>query len=134
MNLSKFWLRYWRLKTILISALTSNFGTVKFCWEMTCVLPSISQPNLHQIQISRGVSESSGCADFKTVIDFQNWPRFVGEKDQNVLRQVKVDRLYIDKTFVRQHLAQEIFSPEVLLNLIWRQMFGVGCMEINNGK
>ena len=34
---------------------------------MTCVLPTITQPILHQIQLSGGVSESSGRADFKTV-------------------------------------------------------------------
>ena len=54
------------------SALTSNFGTGKFRHDMTCGKPSISQPNLHQIPLSGGVSESSGRADFKTAIDFQN--------------------------------------------------------------
>ena len=48
------------VNAILISALTSNFGAGKFCDVMTCVLPSISQPNLYQIQLLGGVSESSG--------------------------------------------------------------------------
>ena len=68
----------------LISALTSIFGAGKFCDDMTCVLPSISQPNLYQIQLSGGVSESSGPADSKTVIEIQFWARFHGEKRENV--------------------------------------------------
>ena len=87
-------LRYWRSNT---SHVLTKFSSPKIrskSWNKGCVLASISQPNLHQIQLSGGVLESSGRADFKTVIDFQNWPRFVGEKDQNVSRQVKVDRLY----------------------------------------
>ena len=59
-------------------------GTGKFCHGLTYVWPSISQPNLHQIQQSGGVSESSGHADSKTVIEIQDWPRFHGEKDQNI--------------------------------------------------
>ena len=55
----------------LISALTSNFGAGKFCDDMTCVLPSISQPNLYQIQLLGCVSESSGPVDSKTVIEIQ---------------------------------------------------------------
>ena len=59
------------VKTTLISAHTCNFGAGKFCDDMTCVLPSISQPNLYQIQLLGGVSESSGPAESKTVIEIQ---------------------------------------------------------------
>ena len=59
------------VNTTLISAPTSYFGAGKFCDDMTCVLPSISQPNLYQIQLLRGVSESSGPAESKTVIEIQ---------------------------------------------------------------
>ena len=59
----------WISLTTLISALTSNFGAAKFCDDMTCVLLSISQPNLYQIQLVRGVSESLGPAESKTVIE-----------------------------------------------------------------
>ena len=59
------------VNTTLISALTSNFGAGKFCDDMTCVLHSISQPNLYQIQLLGGVSESSGPAESKTVIEIQ---------------------------------------------------------------
>ena len=45
--------------------------TGKFLLKMTCVLPSISQPNIAQIQLSGTVLESSGRADSKTVIGFQ---------------------------------------------------------------
>ena len=73
----------------------SKFSSPKIrskSWNKGCVLPSISQPNLHQIQLSGGVLESSGHADFKTVIDFQ--PTLVGEKDQNISRQMKFALLY----------------------------------------
>ena len=59
------------VNTTPISALTSNFGAGKFCDDMTCILPSIPQPNLYQIQLLGGVSESSGPADSKTVIEIQ---------------------------------------------------------------
>ena len=49
---------------------------------MSCVLPSISQPNIAQIQLSGTVLESSGHADSKTVIEIQDWPRIHGEKGQ----------------------------------------------------
>ena len=52
--------------------------TGKFLLKMTCVLPSISQPNIAQIQLSGTVLESSGRADSKTVIGFQIWPIFEG--------------------------------------------------------
>ena len=70
--------------TILISALTSNCRAGKFCDDMTCVLPSISQSNLYQIQLLRGVSESSGPTESKTVIEIQFWARFHEEKRENV--------------------------------------------------
>ena len=72
------------INTTLISAHTCTFGAGKFCDDMTCVLPSISQPNLYQIQLLRGVSESSGPAESKTVIEIQFWARFHGEKRENV--------------------------------------------------
>ena len=84
LNLIKIWLKYWRLNTTLISALTSIFGTGKFCHGLTYAWPAISQPNLHQIQQLGGVSEPSGHADSKTVIEIQDCPRFHGEKDQNI--------------------------------------------------
>ena len=59
------------VNTTLISAHTCNFGAGQFCDDMTCVLPSISQPNLHQIQLLGCVSESSGPAESKTVIEIQ---------------------------------------------------------------
>ena len=52
--------------------------TGKFLLKISCGKPWISQPNLHQIQLSGTVSESSGRADSKTVIGFQIWPRFEG--------------------------------------------------------
>ena len=52
--------------------------TGKFLLKMSCVLPSISQPNIPQIQLSGTVLESSGRADSKTVIGFQIWPIFEG--------------------------------------------------------
>ena len=72
------------VNTTLISAHICNFGAGKFCDDMTCVLPSISQPNLYQIQLLGGVSESSGPAESKTVIEIQFWARFHGEKRENV--------------------------------------------------
>ena len=45
---------------------------------MGCVKPLVSQPNLHQIQLSGTFLESSGRADFETAIDFNIWPRFEG--------------------------------------------------------
>ena len=47
-----------------------------------------------------------------------------------------IQTFYIDKTFVRQHLAQEIFSPEVLLNLTQdiRQYIVYGNNENKNQK
>ena len=72
------------VNTTLISAHTCTFGAGKFCDDMTCVLPSISQPNLYQIQLLRGVSESSGPGESKTVIEIQFWARFHGEKRENV--------------------------------------------------
>ena len=59
------------VNTTPILAFTSNFGTGKFFDDMTCVLPSISQPNFYQFQLLGGVSESSGPADSKTVIETQ---------------------------------------------------------------
>ena len=59
------------VNTTLISAHTCNFGAGKFCDDMTCVLPSISQPNLYQIQLLGGVSESLGPAESKSVIEIQ---------------------------------------------------------------
>ena len=38
--------------------------------EMSCEKPLVSQPNLHQIQLSGTVLESSGPADSETAIDF----------------------------------------------------------------
>ena len=84
LNLMKIWLKYWRLNATFNSTLTSIFGTGKFCYGLTYAWPSISQPNLHQIQQSGGVSESSGHADSKTVIEILDCPRFHGEKDQNI--------------------------------------------------
>ena len=72
------------VNTTLISAHACNFGAQKFCDDMTCVLPSISQPNLYQIQLLGGVLESSGPAESKTVIEIQFWVRFHGEKWENV--------------------------------------------------
>ena len=45
---------------------------------MSCGKPQLSQPNLHQIQLSGTVLESSGPADSETAIDFNIWPRFEG--------------------------------------------------------
>ena len=45
---------------------------------MSCDKPLVSQPNLHQIQLSGTVLESSGQADSETAIDFNIWPRFEG--------------------------------------------------------
>ena len=45
---------------------TGNFENA-----MTCLLPQISQAKLGQFQLSGGVLESSGCADFKTVPGFE---------------------------------------------------------------
>ena len=58
------------------SATDSITGNLIF--NMTCVLPSISQPNLHQIQKVRGASEPSGPADSETAIGFCIWARFRG--------------------------------------------------------
>ena len=46
---------------------------------MSCTKPQITQPNLHQIQLSGTVLESSGRADSKTVIGFQIRQRFEGD-------------------------------------------------------
>ena len=72
------------LNTTLISAHTCSFGAGKFFDDMTCFLPSISQPNIYQIQLLRGVSESSGPAESKTVIEIQFSARFHGEQRENV--------------------------------------------------
>ena len=45
---------------------------------MSCTKPQITQPNLHQIQLSGTVLESSGRADSETAIGFHIWPRFEG--------------------------------------------------------
>ena len=45
---------------------------------MSCEKPLVSQPNLHQIQLSGTVLESSGPADSETAVDFYIWPRFEG--------------------------------------------------------
>ena len=63
---------------------TCNFGAGKFCDDMACVLPSISQPNLYQIQLLGGVLESSGPAESKTFIEIQFSARFHGEKQEKV--------------------------------------------------
>ena len=60
----------------------SSFGTDSitgnFLFKMSCTKPQITQPNLHQIQLSGTVLESSGRADSETAIDFYIWPRFEG--------------------------------------------------------
>ena len=58
-------------------------GLENLSW-ITCAKPWIFQTNLNQIQKVRSVSESSGHTDSKTVIEIQEWPRFHGEKDQNI--------------------------------------------------
>ena len=55
------------VNTKLISAHTCTFGAGKFCDDMTCVLPSISQLNLYQIQLLGGVLEQG------TVYLLSNW-------------------------------------------------------------
>ena len=53
---------------------TGNFEN-----DTICRKPQISQPKLGQFQHSGGVLESSGRADFKTVLGFEIWTRFVGD-------------------------------------------------------
>ena len=45
---------------------------------MSCGKPQLSQPNLHQIQLSGTVLESSGPADSESAIGFSIWPWFDG--------------------------------------------------------
>ena len=65
----------------------SSFGTDSitgnFLFKMSCTKPQITQPNLHQIQLSGTVLESSEHTDSKTVLDFDNWPIFVRVIEQN---------------------------------------------------
>ena len=79
LNLIKKWLRNQRLQTILFQFWWKD---VNFWNETKCAKPSISQPILHQIQHSGGVSESSGQADSKTVIGIPIWPRFDRENKE----------------------------------------------------
>ena len=53
---------------------TGNFEN-----DIICQKPQISQPKLGQFQHSGGVLESSGRADFKTVLGFEIWARFIGD-------------------------------------------------------
>ena len=48
-----------------------------------CLWTQISQPKLGQIGHVGGVLKTSGPADFKSVPGYENWPRVVGEIDQN---------------------------------------------------
>ena len=60
----------------------SSFGTDlitgNFSFKMSCTKPQITQPFLHQMQLSGTVLESSGHVDSKTVIGFWIWPSFEG--------------------------------------------------------
>ena len=56
--------------------ISKNFVSVlSFYWkfenDIICLLPQISQAKLGQFQLSGGVLESSGRADFKTVLGFE---------------------------------------------------------------
>ena len=53
---------------------TGNFEN-----DTICRKPQISQPKLGQFQHSGVVLESSERADFKTVIGFEIWGRFIGD-------------------------------------------------------
>ena len=53
-------------------------------YDLCCVSPLITQPNLYQIQLLGGVLESSGRAESKTVIGIQFWAKFHGEKHKTV--------------------------------------------------
>ena len=55
---------------------------VKFWNVIKCVKLQITQPKLHQIKDIGGVLESSGRADFKTVIGIPIWPRFDRENKE----------------------------------------------------
>ena len=79
--------------------LTDHIFGIPWWWEKNVILfifSFLDQKNTPPLlsYCVVGVSEFSECVDFKTVLDLQNWPKFVGEKDQIILWQVKVDRLY----------------------------------------
>ena len=90
---------------------------------MSCEKPLVSQPNLHQIQLSGAVLESSGRADSETAIDFHIWPRFEGVIEvslgdnwkehcciSEIWRYVKMIKLsYFDGFHFAYPLAQVVF-------------------------
>ena len=80
LKLTMFCPRYLGSKTILTSIkFTGNFEI-----DITCLLLPISQATLGWFQHFGGVSESSGRAEFKTVIGIQFWARIHGEKRETV--------------------------------------------------
>ena len=64
-------------------------STVGYCLTFSgtpcimCLWPPIYQPKLGQMGHVGGVLKTSGPADFKSVLVFDNWPRFVGVMEQN---------------------------------------------------
>ena len=69
---------------------TGNFEN-----DTICRKPQISQPKLGQFQHSGGVLESSGHADFKTVLGFEIWARFIEDIKGFSCPKLPLPELYI---------------------------------------